>query len=156
MYAYTALCLTIGVVTKIYWTNYIISEGIKSIISSDISGKNHHVLLDKLEHAPFGIGIMLGRVFWSDWGSSRITSANKITGDDVKTELNSTRHTIGDIHVFSFNNTVDPTNYPCRRGTHSCSHLCLPNSSHRGYRCACSTGITLTGDRCNDGKCVVV
>ena len=127
-------------------------------MSTDINGKHPRVLQDSLTHSPNGLSVMLGRVFWSEWGSSKIRSADKMIGSGVKTEFESAGHPVGDIHVFTSNYTVTISDYPCRRGVHSCSHLCLPNTSNRGYRCACAAGTTVEGNTCNPGMywCCVV
>jgi len=120
-------------------------------MSANIHGNHHRIILNQLDR-PFGLSVTSGRIFWSDWGHA-ISSAD-MTGNNLSVEFNASIHTIGDIFVFNSNDSsvVDDGSYPCRRGTHPCSHLCLPNASHRGYRCACTTGITLDGDTCNPGN----
>ena len=113
------------------------------------------MLRNILNHAPNGLSVMLGRIFWSGWAYSRIHSADKLTGNDMKTEFDANGQSVSDIYVFSSNYTVATGDYPCRRGNHTCSHLCLPNTSNRGYRCACNTGTTVDGNTCNPGMLVL-
>lgn len=120
-------------------------------MSANIHGKHHRTILNQLDR-PFGLSVTFGRIFWSDWG--RAISSADMTGNDMSVEFNASIHTIGDIYVYNSNrsNVADTNDYPCRQGTHSCSHLCLPNASNRGYRCACTTGVAIDGDTCNPGN----
>ena len=130
--------------------------GSESIISVTINGRHRQVLLDELSRNPLGLNIMSGRIFWAYFGSSKILSADKMTGSNMRTEYDFTGHSIGDMFVFSSNYSFPTNDYPCRHGTHSCSHLCLPNRSNRGYRCACTTGVRVEDDTCNSGTLLCV
>lgn len=149
MYACGTLCLTTGDSARLYWTNS--NSDTQSIVYTNIDGKDNRTLLENLDPSPYPLSIQLGRIFWSGFAHSRINSADKMTGSHMKIEFDFASRTIGDIHVFSSNHTVVTSSYPCRHGTHSCSHLCLPNTSNRGYRCACTTGTTLDDNTCNSG-----
>ena len=140
--------------TRLYWADSM--DGRQAIISVTVNGRHRRVLLNELSHNPVGLTIMSDRIYWAYFGNSKIMSANKMTGSDMKTVYDYTGHSIGDMYVFSTNYTTPTNRYPCRHGTHPCSHLCLPNRSNRGYQCACATGVRIEGNTCNQGMLLLL
>ena len=135
--------------SRLYWADS--TDDRQAIVSVTVNGRHLQVLLDQLGKNPVGLTIMSGRIFWAYFGHSKIMSADKMTGSDKKTVYDFTGHSIGDMFVFSSNYTIPTNDYPCRQGTHPCSHLCLPNRSNLGYQCACATGVRVEGNACNPG-----
>ncbi|CAB1318240.1 unnamed protein product, partial [Coregonus sp. 'balchen'] len=97
---------------------------------ADLDGRN------RLPH-PFAITVFEDSLYWTDWHTKSINSANKFTGKNQEIIRNKL-HFPMDIH------TLHPQRQPAggrnRCGTNNggCSHLCLPGN--KTYTCDCPTG----------------
>ena len=68
---------------RIYWTD----AGEKKIDSCNLDGSNRHTIIETELPHPFGITLDETRIYWSDWDSKTISSADKVTGTSFLTEL---------------------------------------------------------------------
>lgn len=87
---------------------------------------------------PFGLDVFGDYVYWTDWQSKSIQSANKNTGGERQI-LGTNITGLMDVRVF--HRTRKNIKTSCLSSNGGCSHLCLlrPN----GYSCACPIGIVL-------------
>lgn len=89
------------------------------------------------EH-PFGLDVFGNNIYWTDWETATIQSANKFTGED-KMILGTNITGLVDVRVFHRNRQIVKS--PCGNKNGGCSHLCLIKPE--GYSCACPIGIKL-------------
>uniref|UniRef100_H2Z4K7 EGF-like domain-containing protein n=1 Tax=Ciona savignyi TaxID=51511 RepID=H2Z4K7_CIOSA len=115
---------------QIYWADakYHIIE------KANLDGGNRRAVISRGLLHPFGVAIFEDKLYWTDWQSKSVNSANKFTGRGAKT-IRSRLHFPMDIQ------TYHPLRQPkdinrCERS--NCSHLCLPRPG--GVTCACPTG----------------
>ncbi|CAG2067310.1 unnamed protein product, partial [Timema podura] len=83
---------------------------------------------------PFAITLFEDAIYWTDWHTKSIATANKLTGTGMKI-----------IHSgLSFPHGRPQPPYPnhCGNNNGGCSHMCLPRRS--GYQCVCPMGLKLT------------
>uniref|UniRef100_A0A674I2P4 LDL receptor related protein 4 n=1 Tax=Terrapene triunguis TaxID=2587831 RepID=A0A674I2P4_9SAUR len=104
---------------------------------ADLDGRNRKAVIS-LPH-PFAITVFEDSLYWTDWHTKSINSANKFTGKNQEIIRNKL-HFPMDIH------TLHPQRQPagknrCGANNGGCTHLCLPNS--KDYTCACPTGFRL-------------
>ncbi|CAD6208044.1 GSCOCG00010318001-RA-CDS [Cotesia congregata] len=126
--------LTVDVATdKLYWND----AKRKVIEFSDLDGKNRKVLVKNVQH-PYGLALMSGLVYWSDWMTKAVHQANKTTGGETKILVDKLDG-IMDIRTV----TPKDTDEQDRCLTHYCTHLCLRNP--KGASCACPTGLLGSG-----------
>uniref|UniRef100_A0A673GQY7 Low density lipoprotein receptor-related protein 4 n=1 Tax=Sinocyclocheilus rhinocerous TaxID=307959 RepID=A0A673GQY7_9TELE len=103
---------------------------------ADLDGKNRKAVIS-LPH-PFAITVFEDSLYWTDWHTKSINSANKFTGKNQEVIRNKL-HFPMDIH------TLHPQRQPaggrnrCGSNNGGCSHLCLP--SNKTYICTCPTGL---------------
>uniref|UniRef100_A0A8C7Z4T7 Low density lipoprotein receptor-related protein 4 n=1 Tax=Oryzias sinensis TaxID=183150 RepID=A0A8C7Z4T7_9TELE len=116
---------------RIYWVDakhHVIER-------ADLDGRNRKAVIS-LPH-PFAITVFEDSLYWTDWHTKSINSANKFTGKNLEIIRNKL-HFPMDIH------TLHPQRQPaggrnrCGADNGGCSHLCLPNN--KSYTCACPTG----------------
>lgn len=128
---------------RIYWADAK-HHVIESINLEGFDRKK--VLSNHLPH-PFALTLFEDSMYWTDWHTKAISTANKITGKGYKF-IHEGLHFPMDIHSYH------PARQPyflsrCavdRRGLRGgCSHLCLPNKNSR--RCGCPIGLTLQDDQ---------
>lgn len=139
---------------KLYWAD----GGTKVIEVSNLDGTGRYILIGKPKRKknsdvvfydnyciqgpdlpyPFGLDIFGNNIYWSDWTSHTIETADKITGTN-RTVILSAKDNLMEVRVFHRNRKIKKT--PCSNKNGGCSHLCLlkPN----GYSCACPTGIKI-------------
>uniref|UniRef100_A0A3Q3IDS7 Low-density lipoprotein receptor-related protein 4 n=1 Tax=Monopterus albus TaxID=43700 RepID=A0A3Q3IDS7_MONAL len=103
---------------------------------ADLDGRNRKAVISQGLPHPFAITVFEDSLYWTDWHTKSINSANKFTGKNQEIIRNKL-HFPMDIH------TLHPQRQPAGRnrcGTNNggCSHLCLP--SNKTYTCACPTG----------------
>ena len=81
---------------RIWWTDALSD----SIQSADFNGNHRKVILkdESLAH-PFGITVFLDNMYWTDWQESKLSRANKFTGEE-KVELASNLQSVMDVVVF--------------------------------------------------------
>lgn len=87
---------------------------------------------------PFGLDVFGNYVYWTDWTTSNIEAANKLTAAN-RTILGSSINGLMDVRVFHRNRKDIKTS--CSANNGGCSHLCLLKP--RGHSCACPVGIKL-------------
>ncbi|KAB0798924.1 hypothetical protein PPYR_06804 [Photinus pyralis] len=130
---------------KLYWAD----GGTKAIEYSNLDGTNREVLIGSsiLPH-PFGLDVFGNYVYWTDWITSNIEAATKLTGSN-RTILGSGINELMDVRVFHRSRKIIKT--ACSNNNGGCTHLCLLKPV--GYSCACPIGITLAedGKTCGQG-----
>lgn len=134
---------------KIYW-----ADAKQHVIeSASFDGNDRRkVLSNHLPH-PFALTIFEDQIYWTDWNTKSISTANKVTGKGFRM-IHEGLHLPMDIHSYHPARQPDYTSRCAvdragRRG--GCSHLCLPNKTSR--RCECPIGLTL---RLDEKSCTTV
>ncbi|XP_060531905.1 low-density lipoprotein receptor-related protein 4-like [Cylas formicarius] len=124
---------------QIYW-----ADAKHNVIeTAELDGSKRKKVITKGLPHPFAITIFEDAIFWTDWHTKSICSANKITGAGFRT-LHSHLHFPMDIHSYhpqrqpSFRNR-------CGSDNGGCAHICLPNK--RSYTCVCKLGQKLKSDK---------
>nr|XP_006819580.1 PREDICTED: low-density lipoprotein receptor-related protein 4-like [Saccoglossus kowalevskii] len=131
---------------KLYWAD----AGLKTIEYSDLDGRNRMMLIGTQLPHPFGLTLYKDKVFWTDWQSKSIQSANKLTGLGRQTVISNLENLM-DIHMYHRDRIDVPS--MCHINNGGCSHLCLLAPLPRGYSCACPTGKIMNpdGKTCQSG-----
>uniref|UniRef100_A0A8C1IXE5 Low density lipoprotein receptor-related protein 4 n=1 Tax=Cyprinus carpio TaxID=7962 RepID=A0A8C1IXE5_CYPCA len=124
---------------RLYWAD----ASIKTIEYGNFDGSGRQVLIGSQLPHPFGLTLHEDRIYWTDWQSKSIQSADKLTGLDRRT-LAENLENLMDIHMFHNHRTTVQT--PCSVNNGGCSHLCLLAPSPKASSCACPTGINLQAD----------
>ncbi|KAI5101925.1 low-density lipoprotein receptor-related protein 4 isoform X1 [Silurus meridionalis] len=134
--------------TNLFWPNgltidyaghrmYWVDAKHHVIERADLDGKNRKAVISQGLPHPFAITVFEDSLYWTDWHTKSINSANKFTGKNQEIIRNKL-HFPMDIH------TLHPQRQPaggrnrCGSNNGGCSHLCLP--SNKAYSCACPTG----------------
>lgn len=127
---------------RIFWADAISG----TIASANLDGSDHRVVVKDFHH-PFGIVVFENRVYWTDWQYYVLRSANKFTGNDIKTEVMSSKWQLNGLSLHIANDLKDENSDPCQ--DNGCSHLCLPRGPTE-MTCACPVGmfIGLGGKSC--------
>uniref|UniRef100_A0A3Q3ETX7 Low density lipoprotein receptor-related protein 4 n=1 Tax=Labrus bergylta TaxID=56723 RepID=A0A3Q3ETX7_9LABR len=118
---------------RLYWAD----AGMKTIEFGNFDGSDRQVLIGSQLPHPFGLTVHLDKLYWTDWQSKSIQSADKLTGLGRHT-LAENLENLMDIHMFHQN--------PCAVNNGGCSHLCLLAPAPKASSCACPTGINLQSD----------
>lgn len=124
---------------RIYW-----ADAKHNVIeSSFFDGFDRHKIISKGLPHPFALTLFEDAIYWTDWHTRSISTANKATGAGLKT-IHSHLHFPMDIH--SYHSQRQPS-YPNRCGENNggCENMCLPNK--RSYTCACQMGQQLNVDQ---------
>ncbi|KAG9352113.1 hypothetical protein JZ751_020526 [Albula glossodonta] len=131
---------------RLYWAD----AGMKTIEYGNFDGSDRKVLIGTQLPHPFGLTLHEDRIYWTDWQSKSIQSADKLTGLDRST-LAENLENLMDIHMFHRHRSSVQT--PCHVNNGGCSHLCLLAPLPKGFSCSCPTGINLKADgrTCSDG-----
>uniref|UniRef100_A0A8C2Q5F3 Low density lipoprotein receptor-related protein 4 n=1 Tax=Cyprinus carpio TaxID=7962 RepID=A0A8C2Q5F3_CYPCA len=124
---------------RLYWAD----ASIKTIEYGNFDGSGRQVLIGSQLPHPFGLTLHEDRIYWTDWQSKSIQSADKLTGLDRRT-LAENLENLMDIHMFHHHRTKVQT--PCSVNNGGCSHLCLLAPAPKASSCACPTGINLQAD----------
>uniref|UniRef100_A0A8C2EXM1 Low density lipoprotein receptor-related protein 4 n=1 Tax=Cyprinus carpio TaxID=7962 RepID=A0A8C2EXM1_CYPCA len=124
---------------RLYWAD----ASIKTIEYGNFDGSGRQVDMSVQLPHPFGLTLHEDRIYWTDWQSKSIQSADKLTGLDRRT-LAENLENLMDIHMFHNHRTTVQT--PCLVNNGGCSHLCLLAPAPKGSSCACPTGINLQAD----------
>lgn len=117
------------------------------IENSKLDGTDRKKILSTNLPHPFALTIFEDNMYWTDWHTKTISSANKVTGKNFR-HVHEGLHFPMDIHSYhrarqpKFENRCAEDK---RRLKGGCSHLCLPNKTSR--RCACPIGLTLLDDQ---------
>lgn len=106
-------------------------------------GSNRKKVISKGLPHPFAITIFEDAIFWTDWHTKSISTANKATGAGLRT-LHSQLHFPMDIHSYHPQRQPKYTNR-CGKNKGGCAHMCLPN--RKSYTCVCHMGQKLRTDR---------
>ncbi|CAO1412555.1 unnamed protein product [Diamesa serratosioi] len=145
--------LTLDYVNKrLFWVD--VKE--YSISSSNYDGQKRQSVLDSYKYLnhPFSITTFEDMIYWTDWTTDAVYSANKFTGMDV--DIVMSEHSSHDkrsrpktIIVYHPYRQPEGINY-CEQMIKKCSHLCLAvpaiiNNTTRAT-CACPTGSKLMID----------
>ncbi|XP_068671662.1 low-density lipoprotein receptor-related protein 6-like [Montipora foliosa] len=149
----TPLGLTIDYsALKIYWSDAIS----KSIDKANYDGSGREKVLKSPSQCSLGPPLDLtlydNKIYWTDFDTSGIRSANKNTGRQCQNISTNTNVRWG-IRAFEPKRQQPrPGKNPCNSTTNGgCSHLCLLNTN--GRSCACPTGVRLMIDQmtCEQG-----
>lgn len=97
-----------------------------------------HCVAPDLPH-PFGLDVYENKIYWTDWQSLNIETANKINGHD-RSIVSSDIAGLMDVRVFH-RNRMRNLKHACNNKNGGCSHLCLLKP--KGHSCACPIGIKL-------------
>lgn len=90
------------------------------------------------EPYPVGLDIYGEELFWTDWKTKSIHSANKINGKGQKT-LFTNNMVLNDVQVFHKDRKMGVNR--CGKNNGGCSHLCLLKP--QGFSCRCPIGVKL-------------
>lgn len=140
------------IVDNIHWPNglaldwpnerlYWVDAKIKSIESCKIDGSDRRSVIKMVSKHPYGLAVFQDTLYWSDWDSKSIQSANKFSGKNRTTIIRD--HMIYDIHIYHPAIQGFGRN-PCLES--GCSHLCLLNSNST-YTCECPKYMELGVDK---------
>ncbi|XP_017769836.1 PREDICTED: low-density lipoprotein receptor-related protein 4 [Nicrophorus vespilloides] len=132
--------LTIDYTTdRIYW-----ADAKHNVIETALfdGGDRKKVISKGLPH-PFALTIFEDAIYWTDWHTKAISTANKATGAGFRT-IHSNLHFPMDIHSYHPQRQPDYRNH-CGSNNGGCEHLCLPNRVE--YSCVCRMGQKLNADR---------
>lgn len=131
---------------RLYWAD----AGMKTIEFAGLDGSKRKVLIGSQLPHPFGLTLYGERIYWTDWQTKSIQSADRLTGLARET-LQENLENLMDIHVF--HRRRPPVSTPCAVENGGCSHLCLRSPNLSGFRCTCPTGINLMldGKTCSPG-----
>ncbi|XP_008541367.2 low-density lipoprotein receptor-related protein 4 [Equus przewalskii] len=131
---------------RLYWAD----AGMKTIEFAGLDGSKRKVLIGSQLPHPFGLTLYGERIYWTDWQTKSIQSADRLTGLDRET-LQENLENLMDIHVF--HRRRPPVSTPCAVENGGCSHLCLRSPNPSGFSCTCPTGINLMpdGKTCSPG-----
>ncbi|KAF7275128.1 hypothetical protein GWI33_012157, partial [Rhynchophorus ferrugineus] len=127
------------IANQLYWAD----AKHNTIETSMLDGSMRRKVVTKGLPHPFAITIFEDAIFWTDWHTKSIATANKQTGAGYKT-LHSHLHFPMDIHSFHPQRQPKYRNR-CGIGNGGCAHLCLPN--RKSFSCICRMGQKLKADK---------
>uniref|UniRef100_A0A672G5Y7 LDL receptor related protein 4 n=1 Tax=Salarias fasciatus TaxID=181472 RepID=A0A672G5Y7_SALFA len=125
--------------SRLYWAD----AGMKTIEFGNFDGSDRQVLIGTQLPHPFGLTVHKDKLYWTDWQSKSIQSADKRTGLGRHT-LAENLENLMDIHMFHRHRQT--VHNPCSVNNGGCSHLCLLAPAPKASSCACPTGINLLAD----------
>ncbi|KAK9509474.1 hypothetical protein O3M35_006784 [Rhynocoris fuscipes] len=121
---------------RIYW-----SDAKHHVIEcSKFDGSDRKKVVTKGLPHPFAVTLFEDAIYWTDWHTKSISTANKATGSGFRT-IHGDLHFPMDIHSYHPQRQPNYTNH-CGNDNGGCSHLCLPNSL--SFQCICPLGLKLT------------
>ncbi|PIO29253.1 hypothetical protein AB205_0211260 [Aquarana catesbeiana] len=131
---------------RLYWAD----AGMKTIETAKLDGADRMVLIGTDLPHPFGLTLYEDRIYWTDWQSKSIESADRKTGLDRK-PVRENLENLMDLHVFHRRRMQ--VRSACSVNNGGCSHVCLLSPHPKGHSCACPTGVNLLGDgrTCSSG-----
>ncbi|ENN83472.1 hypothetical protein YQE_00170, partial [Dendroctonus ponderosae] len=109
---------------------------------SALDGTSRRKVITKGLPHPFAISVFEDAIFWTDWHTKSITTANKVTGAGFKT-LHARLHFPMDVRTFHPTRQPEFTNR-CGASNGGCQDLCLPNRV--SFSCVCRMGQQLNDD----------
>nr|XP_039272637.1 low-density lipoprotein receptor-related protein 2-like [Styela clava] len=120
---------------RLYFSDSILDK----IESSDLDGNGRKVIISGRATIPqpYAVGIYKDRVYWNDWGTRRLMSADKTTGKDMHILSRTLRRPMGMV-LYDPKNPM-PEKYRNLCASNNCRHLCLPSpyKSRIQYSCVC-------------------
>lgn len=127
---------------------YFVDSGTKTLESINFDGTARRTIIDEGLQHPFGIDVYDQKVYWTDWKTFSIESANKQNGKGRQALITNITDLM-DIRIFHRDRKTIST--LCSISNGDCSHMCLLNPG--GYTCACPIGVKLSGNSktCRDG-----
>ncbi|XP_025833299.1 low-density lipoprotein receptor-related protein 4 [Agrilus planipennis] len=124
--------------SRIYWADAKHS----AIESSLFNGRDRKKVVSRGLPHPFALTLFEDAVYWTDWHTKSISTANKATGAGLTT-LHSHLHFPMDIHSFHPQRQPAFPNH-CGNNNGGCQHMCLP--ANKNFTCACHMGLKLASD----------
>nr|ADE34166.1 vitellogenin receptor [Nilaparvata lugens] len=142
---------------RLYW----VDAKMTTIESIRLDGTDRRKVLERAVVHPYSIAVFEDTIYWSDWDSLKIESANKFTGKNRKTVVQDKNRIYGIKVYHPAMHDIDQINY-CFGAP--CSDLCLlapervdlrsspsPAGNSRRYSCACPDGKQLAA---NNHSCI--
>lgn len=124
---------------RIYW-----ADAKHNVIETAFfDGTDRKKVVSKGLPHPFALTIFEDALYWTDWHTKSITTANKATGVGLKI-LHSNLHFPMDIRSYHPQRQPTYKNH-CGPNNGGCEHMCLPNK--KSYSCVCRMGQQLKSDR---------
>ncbi|CAG9131327.1 unnamed protein product [Plutella xylostella] len=127
---------------RLYW----LDARSDSIHTTTYEGTDYHEVLRghaDLSH-PFALCVFESRVYWTDWRSNSVVTANKFNGSDVRVVQRTLTQPF-DIKVIHPSRQPRAAHNPCGVNNGNCSHLCLIHSATERV-CACPHVMRLASD----------
>ncbi|XP_019869028.2 low-density lipoprotein receptor-related protein 4 isoform X2 [Aethina tumida] len=125
--------------SRIYW-----ADAKHNVIETSLlDGTDRKKVISKGLPHPFAITIFEDAIYWTDWHTKSISTANKATGAGLKT-IHSQLHFPMDIHSYHPQRQPKYRNR-CGNNNGGCEHMCIPNI--KSYTCVCRMGQKLKNDR---------
>ena len=81
-------------IDRIFWAD----ADFGTISSANLDGSDIRVVVQD-NHHPFGVAVLEDRVYWTDWQYYVLRSANKFTGNDIRTEITSNKWQLNGIKL---------------------------------------------------------
>nr|QIQ19559.1 vitellogenin receptor [Sogatella furcifera] len=140
---------------RLYW----VDAKLASIESVRLDGKDRRKVLEHALAHPYSIAVFEDTIYWSDWQTLKIESANKFTGKNRRTVVQDKKKIFGIKVYHPAMYDLNEINY-CFAAP--CSDLCLlapsredplgpPGPPARRYTCACPEGKELSA---NNYSCI--
>ncbi|KAL1116301.1 hypothetical protein AAG570_005796, partial [Ranatra chinensis] len=121
---------------RIYW-----ADAKHHVIEcAKLDGSERRKVVAKGLPHPFALTLFEDAIYWTDWHTKSISTANKGSGSGFRT-IHSGLHHPMDIHSYHPQRQPNYTNH-CGADNGGCSHLCLPNRIN--FQCVCPLGFKLT------------
>lgn len=122
---------------RMYW-----ADAKHNVIETALfDGSDRKKVISKGLPHPFALTIFEDAIYWTDWHTKSISSANKATGAGMKS-IHSNLHFPMDIH--SYHPQRQPQYKNRCENSGGCAHMCLPNK--KSYSCVCRMGQKLKSD----------
>ncbi|XP_014280390.1 low-density lipoprotein receptor-related protein 4 isoform X1 [Halyomorpha halys] len=123
---------------RIYWAD----AKHHVIESAELDGSERRKVITKGLPHPFGVTLFEDAIYWTDWHTKSISTANKVTGTGFMT-IHGQLHFPMDIHSYHSQRQPNYKNH-CGNKNGGCSHLCLPNV--KSFQCICPLGLKIISD----------
>lgn len=127
---------------------YFVDSGTKTLESVNFDGTARRTIIDENLIHPFGLDVYDQKVYWTDFKSFNVESADKLNGKNRQILIANVSDLM-DVRVF--HRDRKSISNLCSLSNGDCSHMCLLNP--QGYQCACPIGVKLSknGRTCRDG-----
>ncbi|KAF5269791.1 hypothetical protein FQA39_LY08572 [Lamprigera yunnana] len=125
--------------SRIYW-----ADAKHNIIESAFfDGSDRKKVINKGLPHPFALTLFEDAIYWTDWHTKSISTANKATGAGLRT-IHSNLHFPMDIHSYHPQRQPNYRNH-CGTKNGECEHMCLPNK--KSFTCVCRMGMKINEDK---------